>query len=70
MPRVIQDLPLRVDVELWGSGPNVGRGPSRPWRVALVRRLSERLLGWVSTAAEGGALVGRGAPNLAVRIRP
>ena len=70
MPRVIQDLPLRVDVELWGSGPNVGRGPSRPWRVALVRRLSERLLGWVSTSTEGEALAAREAPNMPVRIRP
>ena len=70
MPRVIQDLPLRVDVELWASGPNVGRGPRRPWRVALVRRLSERTLGLVSTSHEGHALAVREEPNLPVRIRP
>ena len=70
MPRVITDDPLRVDVELWDSGPNVGRARRRPWRVALVRRLSERTFGWVSTSTEGEALAAREAPNLPVRIRP
>ena len=70
MPRLIHDDPLRVDVELWDSGPNVGRGPRRPWRVALVRRLSERTLGWVATFEDGEALAAREVPNLPVRIRP
>jgi len=69
MPRVIHDDPLRVDVELLDSGPNVGSGQRRRWRVALVRRLSERTLGWVATAAEGEALARQMAPALPVRIR-
>lgn len=49
MPVVIRDEPLYTVVERWTSKRGL------PWRAALVGRISERLVGWYSTADEAEA---------------
>lgn len=65
MPIVLRDDPRFLVVEYW---PHQDR--ARHWRAALVRGLSESMIGWYATSSEASAAAREFWPGLPVQETP